>query len=718
MSRKSNAGRNAVAISACLLTFITGTNSLAGPRQTAKQIINATAVKGGLVVVLGAGDGRLTLALRLNDAYLVHGLDADAAKVESAREYIHSKNSYGNVSVDTFDGENLPYTENLVNLIVAEDLGAVSRDELMRVLAPSGIAYIKKGDDWEKTVKPRPEDIDEWTHYLYDATNNAVSRDKIVGPPRHVQWIGEPKFARAHEQLASISAAVSAGGRLFYIIDEGPRADIRLPTQWRLVARDAFNGVILWKRPIKSWADHLRRFRSGPPDLAFRLVAVDDKVYVTEGIDAALSVLDAATGRKLWTYKATENTRQILHLGDKASGARLVLLIDTQPQTTNQKESEIRRGLIPAPGVRAIAVAETSTNKILWRKKIGPIVHPTVAARDNRLFYQTMNTLFCLNMDTAEELWRTPIRTDLKGHEVGWESPTLVVQRDVVYYADFKTMTAFSVKDGKRLWDTTAIAGYNSPPDIFVIDDLVWLQNRQLRRTGLDPLTGALKKQVQGIKGYMHHRCYRNKATDRFILLGNQGVEFIDIKSGENWQNYWIRGTCQYGIMPANGLLYVPPDSCACNLKTKLNGLYALAADRKPARTRPNDTRLERGPAYGQAPASRSTGAEGWSTYRCDSSRSGIINTKLPARLDKVWQAKIGGRLSSVTAADGKVFVASVDAHTVHALDAADGSTVWTYTAGGRIDSPPTIHKGLVLFGSADGWVYALLAFNSEPAWR
>ena len=62
MSRKSNAGRKAVVLSACLLTFITGTNSLAGPRQTAKQIINATAVKGGLVVVLGAGDGRLTLA--------------------------------------------------------------------------------------------------------------------------------------------------------------------------------------------------------------------------------------------------------------------------------------------------------------------------------------------------------------------------------------------------------------------------------------------------------------------------------------------------------------------------------------------------------------------------------------------------------------------------------------------------------------------------------
>jgi len=715
MCRKSNAGHKAVVMSAYLLTFVMAVSSPAGAKGTARQILKATAVKGGLIVHLGCGDGKLTGALRANDSYLVHGLDSDPADVKVARKHLNSKNAYGKVSVDTFDGENLPYTENLVNLIVGEDLGGVSRDELMRVLAPNGVAYIRKGDGWEKTVKPWPKDIDEWTHYLHDASNNAVSHDKVVGPPRHLRWAGLPKFARAHEQLASISAIVTAGGRLFYIIDEGPRADIRLPTQWRLVARDAFNGVVLWKRPIKSWADHLRRFRSGPPDLAFRLVAVGEKVYITEGIDSVLSVLDAATGKKLWTYKGTENTRQILHVGE-----RIVLLLDTQPQTTSQGESDIRRGVKPAPGKRAIVVAQASGNKVLWRKEIGPLVHPTVAAQGNRLFYQTMNTLFCLNIDTAEEFWHAPIKTELKGHEVGWESPTLVVQGEVAYYADFRQITAFAVEDGKRLWDGPVTAGYNSPPDIFVIDDSVWTKGRQVQRIALDPATGIRQREIQSIKGYMHHRCYRNKATDRFILLGNQGVQFLDVKSGENWQNYWIRGTCQYGIMPANGLLYVPPDSCACNLKTKLNGFYALAADRKAAPKSKVGTRLEKGPAYSQASdlESQEPEAADWPTYRCDASRSGIINAKLPTRLDKAWQADIRGRLSGVTAAQGRVFVASVETHTIHALDADKGDALWTYTAGGRVDSPPTIHRGLVLFGSADGWVYALLASDGELAWR
>jgi hypothetical protein len=333
-------------------------------QQEARRILDATNIKGGLVVHIGCGDGRLTAALRANDSYLVHGLDADPQNLEKARRYINSLGIYGKVSVDKLSGDRLPYNDNLVNLIITEDLGNISMDEVMRVLCPKGVAYIKKDNSWEKMVKPWPKEIDEWTHYLYDASNNAVANDALVGPPRHLQWIGKPKFARAHEQLASLSAAVTAGGRLFYIIDDGPRADIRMPSEWYLVARDAFNGVVLWKKPIGTWADHLRRFRSGPPDLAFRLVTGDDRVYVTLGIDAPVSVLDAATGDLLWVYKGTEDTRQILRLDNK-----LVLLIDTQPQTTSQIESEIRRGLRPAPGLRAIVAADASSDKILWRKQ-------------------------------------------------------------------------------------------------------------------------------------------------------------------------------------------------------------------------------------------------------------------------------------------------------------------------------------------------------------
>jgi hypothetical protein len=68
--------------------------------------------------------------------------------------------------------------------------------------------------------------------------------------------------------------------------------------------------------------------------------------------------------------------------------------------------------------------------------------------------------------------------------------------------------------------------------------------------------------------------------------------------------------------------------------------------------------------------------------------------------------------------ADNRVLVAGTDHHTVYSLDSGNGQTAWTYTAGGRIDSPPTWADDRVLFGSADGWVYCLAAETGELAWR
>ena len=702
-------------ISMYLVIFLSLLSATNAQEQQALRILEAAGVKGGLIVQIGCGDGKLAAALYANDSYLVHALDRDAKDVERAREYIQRLGLYGNVSVDRWSDNCLPYTDNLVNLLVSDEPLEVTRDEVMRVLAPHGVAYLKKEGLWTKIVKPRSEEIDEWTHFLHGPDNNAVAHDSIVGPPHHIQWVGRPKFARAHEQLASMSACVSAAERVFYIIDEAPQVDIRLPSRWSLVARDAFSGVVLWKRPVGPWADQFRRFRSGPPDLAFRLVAGQGRLYVTLGIDAPVSVLDPATGETLWMYEGTAHTRQILCIKDK-----LVLLVDTQPQVPAQTESEIRRGLKPTPGARSIMAADASANKVLWRKEIESLVHPTLAAQNNRLFYQTHDSLCCLDIRNGEPLWRAAIDPmELKGHEVGWESPTLVVQGKAVYSADFKRMIAFSVEDGRQLWTKASSPGYNSPPDVFAINGLVWTKDKNVTRNGFEPITGALKREIPTIKGYMHHRCYRNKATDRFLLLGNQGVQFVDVKSGEIWQNYWIRGTCQYGIMPANGLLYVSPDSCACNLTTKLNGFYALAASRKPAAKRKSDIRFEKGPAFAQIPAAGKPASESdWPTYRHDSMRSGITQAKIDADLKTLWRVEPGGRLSSVVVAEGKVFVASIDTHTIYALDENNGNTLWKYTVGGRVDSPPTIDKGRALFGSADGWIYALRAHDGELIWR
>ena len=96
----------------------------------AGSIPEAAGVQGGLIVHLGCGDGRTTAALRVNERFIVQGLDTDPAAVQAAREHIHSLGLYGPVTANTFDGRHLPYVENFVNLVVAERLGACAPERL------------------------------------------------------------------------------------------------------------------------------------------------------------------------------------------------------------------------------------------------------------------------------------------------------------------------------------------------------------------------------------------------------------------------------------------------------------------------------------------------------------------------------------------------------------------------------------------------------------
>lgn len=89
----------------------------------------------------------------------------------------------------------------MVNLLVADSPGSVSETEVMQVLVPGGTALINS----RKRAKPRPDSIDEWTHYLHDADNNAVAKDKVYvfgRRPQYYRWTRplEYRFFTADKQ--------------------------------------------------------------------------------------------------------------------------------------------------------------------------------------------------------------------------------------------------------------------------------------------------------------------------------------------------------------------------------------------------------------------------------------------------------------------------------------------------------------------------------------
>jgi len=756
-------------------------------QEEARAILESTGVKGGLVVHLGCGDGKLTTALRADESCVVHGLDRDADNVAAARDHIRSAGLCGSVSVARLNGNRLPYIDNLVNVVVASGECEVASEEIARVLAPGGVAVrldpetrnLKRGTFFRK---PWPTQIDEWTHYLHGPDNNAVAHDALVSSPFHVQWVGGPKWARHHNHLSSTSAMVSSGGRLFSIVDEGPIASLALPPKWRLVARDAFNGVVLWKKQVGPWEGRFRAFRSGPTELARRLVAVGDRVYVTLGYNKPVTVLDAATGKVVRTYADTKDAVEMIH-----DGAVLYVVAGTiDPQ--KYAESRRRGGPSPAPRGKRIVAIEADTGKVIWKKSdtdTDELLPATLCVSGGYAYFQSTSHVVRLDANSGQVSWKAPrpVRVD----RVAWSAPTLVVHDDVVLSADCAApeteghpsgegvqikwtvtarpkrndasmgeLIAFSTKDGSELWRCPTAQGYNAPADVLVADGLVWASYAPGRNTtdfteGRDLHTGEAKRQLKTDAAFTethHHRCYRNKATDRFILLGRTGVEWIDLTGAKPVRHCWVRGACQYGVMPANGLLYAPPHACACYIQSKLSGFWALAPRResKSQNVEESKSRLEHGPAYGNIPhpASRIPHPDSWPTYRHDPGRTSRSESSVPAKLQRAWETNVGGRLSGIVVAEGKLLVAAIDTRTIHALDADNGKQLWQYNVGGRVDSPPTIctfvvppsggsggkarpiqepPKGgttnsLAVFGCADGFVYCLRLEDGALVWR
>lgn len=709
------------------------TKTFADAQSDADEILKESGVSAGFFVHLGAETGELTAALRQHDAVQVHGLIHDSGKIAAARSQILAAGEYGNVAVDHQSGNMLPYVDNLVNLLVSDDLGDVSESEVLRVLVPNGVAMIRNGDGWKKIVKPRPDNIDEWSHYLHDATGNSVAHDDVVAPPRHLQWVGSPRWSRHHDRMASMSALVSSGGRMFYIMDEGSRISIQLPPKWKLIARDAFNGSILWKKDIDEWQPHLWPLKSGPTQLSRRLVSTADTVYVTLGFNEPMVALDAATGKVLRTYEGSDATEEIITVGDtlfavvrkgKAELADYTPLHGTVGDQTRSRESFFWN-----EEPRVLMAYDAKSGEQLWAKKtkISPL---TLAADDSQIFFHDGDRVVSMQQRSGDLVWESEPVTRRQSFTFNF-GPRLVIHEDVVLYAggDGK-MISSDAKSGEKLWDAQfPNSGYQSPQDLMVVDGLVWLAPLTSGRdsgvyTGRDPRTGKVVKSfAPDVDTYwFHHRCYIAKATDNFLIPSRTGIEFVD-PDQEHWDiNHWVRGGCLYGVMPCNGLTYAPPHNCACYPEAKLFGFNALAplAPTRPIPAEvPEEGRLELGPASGHALAAVSEEKQSgdWPTYRHDASRSGMAGNEIDAKLGAKWKVNLGGRLTSPVIAGGSVYIAQIDQHTLHALDESTGESKWSYTIGARIDSPPTIHRGRVVFGGADGWVYNLTT-DGELVWR
>ena len=451
------------------------------PADDANAILAATGMRGGLVVHVGCGDGQLTAALRGNGKNVVHGLDRDAAAIAKARAYIRSHKLYGPVSVELWTAPFLPYADNLVNLLVVEEPAMATEKERMRVLVPGGVAYVRQGATWTRTIKPPQAGVDEWTHYLHDASGNPVANDVVVGPPKHLQWSAAPTHTRAHEYTPGIWALVATGGRVFFVQDKAPAASMAALPQWHVVARDAHNGLLLWERPLTSWFSHLVGWTSSPPQLQRRLVAVGQRLYLPLAYHGPVSMLDATTGELLKTFPETAGADEVLlHEGvllvairqvtpESAAGAKKLADM-ARRRGSPLEDRDTGKPLIQAfrktenRAPRAIVALDPETGKVLWQKtnKEAAGLRPlSLRALGDRVYGHVNRGAICLDLKTGEPLWTKrslPFRTISKQGGVCWSK---------------EKVQLLSLADGKVLWTEKPVLAQIR--DVFVIDGSVWI---------------------------------------------------------------------------------------------------------------------------------------------------------------------------------------------------------------------------------------------------
>jgi len=182
--------------STCVLFLLM--SGLCFAEQSAQEIVDASGFEGGLIVHVGCGDGAITAEL-YKEGRLVLGLDANLENVARARAHFLEKGVIGHVVADRMLPGTLPLLDGTVNLaVVSSSRPEVGSEEILRVLAPEGVAFVRGQSGWRKIEKPRPAEIDSWTHFLHGPDNNPVAADTVVGRPFHMLWNGEPRWQRSH----------------------------------------------------------------------------------------------------------------------------------------------------------------------------------------------------------------------------------------------------------------------------------------------------------------------------------------------------------------------------------------------------------------------------------------------------------------------------------------------------------------------------------------
>ena len=758
-----SAPRRAIWLATALLAGV-GNAASAGEGSDASGagVVEKCGISKGLCSVLGCGDGSLAVEIAHSSGFLIHVLAPDAAAEAEARRTVEAAGLYGRrVVVERGRVGRLPYADNIIDALVAADLDEaklreLSLAEILRVLRPGGKALflssksggaslatsalmeflkgagtpeISSGEDaacsWAVLKKPPMPGTDNWTHVSHGPDNNPLSRDEVIKGPYRTQWIGDPFF------VTMPAVSTIAGGKIFLAMGHIAHHKREEPWLNTLIARNGWNGTVLWERKLpEGYMVHRSAF-----------IASDDAFYMIDG-DRCLT-LDPETGAETgeirvpglkgeWKWMALQDGVLYALAGGPPDYAETTRV---RSQASHWSWKNLSKGYyekrVPWGIGRQLGAYDMEKKKTLWvRAEPTEIDARAMALGDGNLYAYSPNQFIqCYEAKTGKPIWtnRDPQTFALieelpedAGKRLastpGFRSSCYTLCTPEALFFEAQTLmnvVAVSAKDGRLLWHRPKTT---SNPNLLYADGRLLVGIGPGGSTlALDPLTGEMTEDL----GFAKRSCTRlTGCPDAFFVRG-EGLLRYDRASKKVFVDTAVRAGCQDGAMPANGLLYVGPWPCDCNLQ--LLGTVALcpAGEFRLEEEDPAASRLELGEGDLKAVAPLAVSAQDWPTYRTNNEHTAGVPVAVSAQEAERWTFRPPASFvpSVPTAAGGLVFLGGDDGK-VRAIDAAGGRPRWTFLTAGPIKAPPTVWDGRAYVGSGDGWVYCLEAATGRLLWR
>ncbi len=730
-----------------------------GQIRLGQHLVEKAGVHRGVCAILGCRNDRIALDIVRSSDLLVHVQEPNGRFVKRARRRLDAEGLYGTrIVVEQGRLDRLPYADNLIDVVICHSLSNRTLDqlslaEILRVLRPGGTAilgrskagralqesvlrqWVRSGGAaevsvaadasglWAKIAKPAPDGVDEWTHWQHGPDNNPFSSDTVIRAPYLTQFLAKPYFST----MPSIS--VIAGDRMFRAAGHMAIHDREEKYLNTLYATNAYNGALLWTRPIPTGFLVHRSLFVATPDILYLIEPKQCLMLEAEtgAVRDRIVLPPDVAGEGYWHWIALEDGILYALLGEKDLEAEVIKRHrPTGAWGWNQLSKGYYTQQYPWGYGDRIAALDPKTKNVLWTYKSGtPIDSRALCMGDGRLFLHSEGAyIACLDAKSGAIRWKS---TDpqllaaiaepfVKG--LGFKTTPYALCTDTGLYfggRGRRNVVGVSAEDGRLLW---SLPGAYNATNLLSREGYVYAHVPSCKM--LDPLTGEVVENLELSK----RSCARltgcpDALFQRGSIVVGEGTTRYDLARGKAQWIPAFRPPCNDGVIPAGGLLHITQWDCDCNLQ--LMGAIALAPagsfELGPEATASTGLEVAVGDVSKVTRFQQS--AQDWPTYRADNGRSCATGANVAAAVEQRWQYEPQTPLmpSPATAAGALVFLGGDDCK-VRAIDAATGRERWGFHTAGPIRLPPTIWRGRAYVGCADGYIYCLEAATGRLLWR